>query len=513
MTATYFVAVDWNDDGDFTGLGEDISADVLSLRWRLGMAAPYDGVAAPSEAHITLRNTARAYSPEVNASLRPGRRVRIQSNDGVTTRTHFTGFISVVEPQPGALGERTAVIHARGPEPEVRQNRVRLPPQVDVRADQLVSAVLGQLLLRPLILKGYWLLDLDNQMELDFNTRIGRQPYPSSLETGKSTFAYAADTWRDGIPADEAIRQAVEGERGRFFVDRSGQFVFYNRHHTLLNTTSDATFADSMEGMVYTYGGALVNRAHVTYTPRSIGAPGTVLWRLERPQKLEPGEGGILRLVARFRDSNKRPIGALTVIPPVAVVDYQANTLNDGSGVDFTARVVVTLLSADTSAAELYLRNDSSRVLYLLAGMQIRGTPILIGDPLVLEAIDWGSANRYGLNTLTFDLPVVGSAEDAANTARFEIARRTTARASVHSIQVSGSNLLAQVLARTLFDRITVTESQTGHSADYFIIAESHEVDEGGARHRATWLLESAAANTFWILDRSTLASTTLVAY
>jgi hypothetical protein len=513
LTVSYLVAVDWNNDGDFSGPGEDISADVLALRWRLGMAAPYDGVAAPGEAHITLRNAAQTYSPELNASLRPGKRVRIQSNDGVTTRTHFTGFISVVAPGPGALGERTAVIHARGPEPEVRQNRVRLPPQVDVRADQLVSAVLDQLLLRPLILKGYWLLDLDNQTELGVNTRIGRLPYPASLETGKSTFAYAADTWRDGIPADEAIRQAVEGERGRFFVNRDGGFVFYNRHHTLLDTVSDATFADNMEGMTYTYGAALVNRAQVTCTPRSIGSPGTILWRLERPQKLEPGEGGSLRLVARFRDSDKRPIGALTVIPPVASVDYQANTASDGSGVDFTAKVSVILLSADTSAAELYLRNDSNRVLYLLAGMQIRGTPILMGDPLALEAIDWASANQYGLNTLAFDLPVVGSAEDAANAARFEIARRRTARASVQSIQVSGSNLLAQVLARTLFDRITVTESQTGHSADYFIVAEIHEVDEGGLRHRATWLLESAAANTFWIIGSSAVAYTTLVAY
>jgi hypothetical protein len=73
MPATYTVAIDWNDDGDFTDSGEDITADVLALRWRLGMAQPYDNLAAPIAAQITVRNPARAYSPEHTANdLSPG---------------------------------------------------------------------------------------------------------------------------------------------------------------------------------------------------------------------------------------------------------------------------------------------------------------------------------------------------------------------------------------------------------------------------------------------------------
>src|SRR5215470_13833236 len=114
---TYTVAIDFDDDGDFTDPGDDITADVLRLDWRLGMDAPYDTLAVPIAAHITVRNPSRAYSPEYTSNdLSPGKPIRIQSNDGVTTRTHFTGFITRVEPEAGNQGERLAVIHAGGPE-------------------------------------------------------------------------------------------------------------------------------------------------------------------------------------------------------------------------------------------------------------------------------------------------------------------------------------------------------------------------------------------------------------
>src|SRR5687768_18208103 len=111
--ATYTVAIDFDDDGDFTDPGENITADVLRLEWRLGMTAPYDSLAAPIAARITVRNQSRVYSPEHSSNdFSPGRPLRIQSNDGTTTRTHFTGFITRVEPMSGDQGEKLAVIHA-----------------------------------------------------------------------------------------------------------------------------------------------------------------------------------------------------------------------------------------------------------------------------------------------------------------------------------------------------------------------------------------------------------------
>jgi hypothetical protein len=427
----------------------------------------------------------------------------------VTIRTHFTGFVSHVEPLPGTLGERTAVIHARGPEHEIHNHQVRLSPQVNVRADQVIASILDSLVLRRSKLNETWVLDVVNHMELGTNTRLAEPTISHSLETGKSTFAYIADTWGDGIPADTAIRELVESERGRFVINRDGQAVFYNRHHTLLDTISDATFTDNADSLAYTYGAEVVNQVQVRLTPRSIGPAGTVLWHLETAQPILPGDLNSCQIITRFCDENARPIGALSLIIPVPGFDYHANTAADSTGINQTSRMDVRILSADASAALLEIRNRGTQTLYLQAGMQLRGTPIYQGDPIILAQTDLASVVFHGLNVMSLDLPTLDSVEAADQLARYEVVRRKEARGLVRSIQVSAP--LTQVLSRTLFDRITVQETQTDHVADYFIVAEEHEVDLGGARHRVTWLLESV--NTFWIVGDSHLDQTTILAY
>src|SRR5689334_3017741 len=118
MTITYTVAVDLNDDGDFVDTDESLNMDVVSLHWRLGMAAPYDSISTPAEAQITLRNMTQKYSPETVGALNllPGKRLRISSDDGMLVHVHFTGIIERVEPLTGTLGKRTAVIHVAGAE-------------------------------------------------------------------------------------------------------------------------------------------------------------------------------------------------------------------------------------------------------------------------------------------------------------------------------------------------------------------------------------------------------------
>lgn len=510
---TYTLAIDFTDDGDFTSAGEAITADLLHMSWRLGMAQPYDTVAAPISARFTLRNQQRAYSPEYTAAnLKPGVPIRIQSNDGLTTRTHFTGFIERIEPQSGAQGERQAVIHAVGPEHWLTQQRIRLPPQVNARADTVIAAVLDASPLRQTPLAGHWLLDVPAHAEVGLNTRLGGT-YPRALETGQSTFAYTADTWDAGLPALDAIRQLTGSERGRFFVDRFGHLNFYNRHHTILAAAPVAVFADNMDGLEYDYGAYIANHVEVPLIPRSLGTPGSILWQLATPQKVEPGEAGVRRLTTPYRDTLDRPIGAVTVLAPVAGIDFSANTQPDGSGTDYTARLSVTVEEAGASSAVLAFRSSATVTLYVLAGAQLRGTPLHRGDPAVVEQTDLASRNRYGPHRLRLDTPDLGTVEEAENMARFELTRRKDPRGHVRSLQISGTLHLTQMLTRTLFDRITVQETQTNHAADYFIIGEEHEVDLAGARHHARWLLEPAASSSFWILDTSLLDQSTILAY
>lgn len=507
---TYAAAIDRDDDGDFSDPGEAITG-IIEMEWRLGLAQPDDPIAAPGWARVTVRNQSRAYSPETVAGLTPGQMLRITSDDG-TLRAHFTGCIEHIEPAAGNQGERLAVIHARSLDAQLAEHRVRLPAQVSIRADQGIAAVLNALPLRPWPLQGRWLVDVAGQSEIGVTTRLGGSVAPLA-ETGISTFPYCGDTWDDGLPAIVAIAELAASERGRFFTDRDGQMVFHNRHHLLLTTTPAASFTDSAAALDYAYGADFANRIQVEITPRRIGAAGSVLWTLETPQRIDPGEGAARRIIARYRDAADRPQGALEVIKPVGWLDYQANLLADGSGADVTGGLLVTLVEASASAAILDLRNLLGLPIYLLAGARLRGTPILLGDPLTIEATDWASLNRHGLRTYRVETPALGAIDAADSLARYELARRRQPRGLVRSLTLSGPAHRPHILARTLFDRISLTESQTGHSADYFIIAEEHRVELGGARHTARWLLEPAAASAFWVIETSRLDQTSVLAY
>src|SRR5690606_17987486 len=106
-----------------------------------------------------------------------------------------------------------AIIHAADASWQFAQHIIRLPPQVNARADEVIEQILDRMPLRRAKLKGYWVLGKLNHSELATNTRLPIATIPRSLETGQSTFTYIGDTWGDGVPADAAIRQMAESER------------------------------------------------------------------------------------------------------------------------------------------------------------------------------------------------------------------------------------------------------------------------------------------------------------
>ena len=480
MDVKYQIQIDTARDGSYAA---DITTDVLRLAWRLGFDAPGDALAGPSRAQITVRSPVGEYTPEHPASaLETGLRARIQATYDGVIHTLFYGWIARVEPQPSELGSRTAIIHLEGGERYLRHVRVRLPPQIQVRAGDVIAAV------------------------LDFAPELVRDVQP-----GLTPLTYAADTWADGIPALDALRQMAETDRGRCFVDREARAVFHNRHHALLNQTVRATFIDDADDMHYVYGTGRASRVRVTLRPRAVMDAGLVLWRVANAQ-IVPG-GTQRDIVARFSDDRGQPAGALHVLEPRPHIDYHANTRADGTGDDITDHISVSLHQTDFSAAVIRLHNPLPLLAHLLPGMQLVGTPVWGGDLITLDYADSAAEALYGPRVAAFDLPALDSIDEADNLARFELARRRQPRGTVRSLSVSGRGHLEHVLARTIFDRITVSESQTSHSDDYFIIAEAHTVEQGGHDHRVTWTLEPAEPAIFWRLGQHLLNRETVLAY
>lgn len=502
MTVEYEIFVNRDDDDTLiAGTADDISADVLKLEWRTGMAELYQAVAPPSEATITVRNRDKAHSPELT-TLRPGQRVEIRSSDG-TSRTHYKGIVHAVEVDGGTQGAQQAVIHAKGIMHQLTQQSVRITPRVTASASTVLEDIFRQARFRQAALDGYCVLNRDGHNLIDSTTIAGDARPSRWIQPGKTTFTYAGDIWRDDVPITTAIRHLVEAEGGRFYATGDGMLVFFERHH-LTTKVQRGTFSDNMDGLQYAYGDTIVNHVDVELLPRHIGQPNSLLWKLDEPFKVFKSDS--VQVVATYTDSTGLPVGAVEVLPLKPYTHYTATWLTDPPRFDVTDSVRIRFLEVGATVAVIEVVNSTGMGFHVQE-MELRGTPVSIGQPYTIAQQDSLSITDYGMRRLSLSVPVLSSDEEAAALARTVLVQRSRARGQVRSMTLTTQHFPSEVLTYHLFDRIGVEDSQTGHTDNYSIIGQKHVVDRGGSRHRVTWLLEPSPAGKYVILDSSDIDS------
>ncbi|MYI42004.1 MAG: hypothetical protein F4063_08825, partial [Chloroflexi bacterium] len=392
MTIEYRVAIDRDHSGDFAA-GEDISADVLALRWRLGMRAPYDSLADYGEALITLCNRAGAYSPERNA-LPIGARVRIQSRRQDVARSHFIGFISHIETDAGELGRRRALLHLRDIQVWLAQAQALLPPQVEVTADQVIAQLLDKAILRRPALAGYLFIDRPGSNRIDSARIFPAQNVAQELAAGKTRFAYVGDWWDESTSSRTAIGELAASERGRFYINRAGKAVFLNRRYTLLHKTLGAHFIDDMAGCDYVYGDDQLNRLTLQVSPRAIGAAGSLLWKLPNPQRVPPRSD--TRLTIQLVDERGQPIGLLAFERLVARFQLGSNPESR----EVKRNILVKVEQLGATSLQVRVCNYHRRALWMSL-LNVYGTPLYRGAPLQVRAQDVASLHIHGVRGQT----------------------------------------------------------------------------------------------------------------
>ncbi|MEL6148481.1 MAG: hypothetical protein AAFR56_02570 [Chloroflexota bacterium] len=511
MNVTYHVEFDVDDDGRYSG---DLTPDTIDIKWRSGMRRPFESVAAVSVANITLRNPDGRYSPDAPASaLEIGLALRIRTTELTGGRQHFDGMIVSVEPVPGEHGEQLAVITAECVMRTLMEARVEVEAQVNTTAAIVINTILDRVPTRARFLDGAFVIGLAGRAELDQTARLPTQDatHTRNIQPGLSTFAYVGDRWDEGVEALRAITEVVEAERGRFYINRGAGFAMLNRQTQYQKVTSQSTFSDDMDGLSLVYGADRVSRVRVTLRPRRIGADNEVLWRLGQAQLIRAGTEK--RFSVRFRGENDERVGALNVLPPRPFTDYTANTLISGSGADVTAQVEFGLLGFNGSSAQVRLANPGTTDAYLLPGAVLRGRALYLSPALTVEERDPESETFYGVRELNLNLLALTDIAAAEDIARFELFRRAQPRSTVREMTLSSRMHLNDILVRALFDRISITETQTAHSNDYFIAGEQHHVFNAGNSHTVTWTLEPVNPAGFWQMNFGMLGESTRLLY
>lgn len=502
MSISYSIELDFDDDGNFTDLGEAIQAEVLEASWRLGMPAPYTRLSSPARAEILLRNRSGAFSPEIAGNL-IGKTLRIQSDNG-TVRTHFIGKIESLEPEAGQYGKRRATLLAYGREAELNTQRIRLPLLTNFRVDEALEAILSQLQWRYIGLSSMAII---GQSSIGSSMIFPDNAFAQNLDIGEVLFSYLGDDWLEGLSADAALEQLMLAEAGRFFFNREGEAIFYNRYHLLQDTAVVATFDDSMASLDYQYGGTVVNHLEVIVRPRTLGTPNKLIWQLANPLRIK--KSMIVQINASYKVDGF-PVGAMDVIPPVRHTDYEAFEEADGTGDKMSGYIQVILLEAGASAARFEIRNRAKRKAYITR-LQLYGTPLFGGDPMTVSVEDRFSQGYYGFSSMRLNIPILSDVDEADSIARWELSRRNNPLGLVREISTNIIQHPNETLSLSLFDRIRIIESQTGHDAKYHIIAEEHHLSKAGTRHTVKWLVELAEVEQFFIIGTHSIGDTNVV--
>ena len=529
MTTTWTIEIDWDRNGNYTDTYDDVTDRAISANWFLGMRQPYQEMADNSTLTLVLDNSDKRYSPEnssspLNGKVIPFRPVRIQSDDGTTVRTHWTGWVESIEPAVNKNGERVAQIVATGSMQFLKATETNIELQENKRTDEIISALVGEVVFPP-SLANAWVLGRVGNSELGQTTYLADisgflWPDPEDeedlLHWGRVTLRMAGDNWvrqgglsnvqKDSFNVYQAINDVVAAEHGKFIFDREGKAYFWNRHHLLKDPAVAATFDDSMTEMAYTFAGLehVKNEVIVVCHPRTItDGDQEVLWELgDAVIRVDAGE--TREVYVKYKDENDNRIGGKDV------------TVGD---LEFDRGTASATVEANANGANLIFENTGSEAAVITKCI-VRGRKITDFGEMEAIATDNASIVDYGRRTLRINLPSIDDLEQAQYIADFERDRRGQPWGAVDALTVvghgkNGGGHHAQQLDLTLGDLISIQETQTGHDREHYIIGEAHELSQGATFWKTTWYLEVAPEEYPWKLEdaSSALGTNTRLAY
>jgi len=519
--AQWKLLVDWNRDGDFSDAGEDITQYVIEWHWKLGMGKPYQEIGDEAEATIVLDNQTGYFSPEKAGPYQNlmdrNTPVLIQSVYGGVTIDHYTGWIESVLPSPGTVAPRRATMLCYGIKSILEKSKVYLELMENVTADDVIDAILQQVNITPANATGNWVLGVSNFSELGEKTWLADVTDFWTLQTGLQTLSFVGDTWDNGVSAMDGIADVVAAERGRAFQGRNGKYLFWNRAELQTNVDSVLSVTDTVfETLDYRYGENLANVIKIRIQPRTISAStDELLWEAEDDIEV-PRDGGqgrtkTIRASYKSTDDGTKIAGRSAKKPTRAAGTLLGTRINQ----------LEMYFEADARSARMILRDPDKKPgppRITITTLQIRGQKFTSWKEQELEVVDDASIARRGKQEYTVSAGLLDNLDFAQQIIEYELARRKDPRGEVFSITLRNVNQtnLIHMLNRTMGDRITVSETQTGHASDYFIIGEQHDLMDGTANYTVTWYLETAEAGQAWVLGEvgfSELGETTWLGF
>ena len=395
----------------------------------------------------------------------------------------------------------------------LKATETKIELQENQRSDQIIDTLINEVIFPP-ALSDSWVLGDPDYSKLGQSTKLANLEAYSNFEEGVLTLNMVGDNWvRQGGYSDQlkdtfdvyrGIRDITAAERGKFFFDREGKAVFWNRHHILDKDAVDAGFDDAMTDMKYTFASLdqTKNEIIVTCHPRSLAAEPTTLWELKDAViRVAPGE--TREVYVKYKDEKEKRIGGKDVTV---------------EGLEYLQGTCTVEVEAKANGANLVFKNESADTEAVVEKCLVKGRKIVDEGQMDARAIDQTSITYFGRRTMNINLPSIDDLDQAQYIADFERDRRKTPFGLAQMITLQshaerGGARHADQLALTVGSLVRLRETQTDHEGTYFIIGEAHELARGGKHWTTSWYLEPQVETLPWKLEDSSRSHLDMSAY
>lgn len=446
--AAYTMAVDWQTDGSFTEVGDDVTENLLAQGITVEYGRDQDRQLSPAavgRSGFNLCNESRDYSPENTSSplygdLGAARPVRFTAEFQGTTYGLFSGRLD---------------------DYEIRADR----------SDRSVSftALDGLSLLQSATLSTALYMGLRTGEVIDLILDEIGWTAPRSIDPGATLVPW----WWSESNAFDAVNEIVlsEGPPSIAYVDSDGTFVFEDRHHRILTDASlvpQATFAagrglcdspavsgfDYTAPFTYQHGGRdVINSVTFNVDQRKPDGQLSVVWSSDETYALSVGE--------------------------TILIDIQANDpFMDVTSLNITATgsgtLTATVNRSSGQAVQLSLFGTSGSVVITHLELVARSVPVVRTVKVMSQ--DTTSIAQHGLKEYPNQAPWAG-VEDARAIASIILAHYAQRRPTVQiRVVAQDPDHLRQILGRRISDLITIRNDELGLLADFHIESVSHTI-------------------------------------
>jgi hypothetical protein len=450
--ATYAVQVDWNNDGDYVDIADDVTEDLLRRAPIVFHYGRDQGKAlsptAPGVLTFTVCNADLTYSPSatgspIGADVLPGRPARLLITP--TGGPAVTGLLGRIDD----LDIKTA----RG----------------DLSVDITVADAL----------QAFSTVKISTELNRGLRTGdalhlvLDAVGWPAAQRDIDPGATYIPWWWEDQVTASEAIEKLVlsEGPPAICYVNR-GIVTFKDRHHRIIDANtliSQGTYCVAQATVTCTTPSPCVTGAFpytdpVTYDHGLKNVVNTVSFSVEqRMPAVDIAQvfstdatfaidgGDVLSLVAQSSDP------FFNAITPVEDTDY---TVITGS--------VAVNLTRDNGGSTI-IQIGALGAPAVVHGMALRAKPVSVVNTVQINVNDSVSIAKYGEQTYPNGAPWA-NVYDARAIADVLLGQRANRVPIVSVRTVNGTQALQnQMLARGISDRVTIRNDPLGLNTDFYV--------------------------------------------